>query len=119
MDTTALVANSTVRLSPGWTWASPSPSRSRSLTACGRLGVSPERTLMVGNNRVADSGSICVGCRCLILPPVPPGATRACGPPPTSRGSAGPNSQVRQGLHWGKRAYQPGLARDRYRPATR
>ena len=89
------------------------------LTACGRLGVSPERTLMVGNNRVADSGSICVGCHYLILPPVPPGATRACGPPPTPRGSAGPNSQVRQGLHRGKRAYQPGLARDRYRPATR
>jgi putative hydrolase of the HAD superfamily len=46
------------------------------LTACERLGVSPECTLMVGNNRVADSGSICVGCHCLILPPVPPGATR-------------------------------------------
>jgi HAD superfamily hydrolase (TIGR01493 family) len=46
------------------------------LTACERLGVSPEQTLMVGNNRLADSGSICVGCHCLILPPVPPGATR-------------------------------------------
>jgi HAD superfamily hydrolase (TIGR01493 family) len=46
------------------------------LTACQRLGVSPERTLMVGNNRLADSGSICAGCQCLILPPVPPGATR-------------------------------------------
>jgi hypothetical protein len=46
------------------------------LTACERLGVAPERTLMVGNNRLADSGSICVGCFCLILPPVPPGATR-------------------------------------------
>ena len=46
------------------------------LTACERLGVPPERTLMVGNNRVADSGSICVDCHCLILPPVPPGATR-------------------------------------------
>jgi len=46
------------------------------LTACERLGVSPDRTLMVGNNRLADSGSICVGCHCLILPPVPPGATR-------------------------------------------
>jgi putative hydrolase of the HAD superfamily len=46
------------------------------LTACERLGVSPERTLMVGNNRVADSRSICVGCHCLILPPVSPGATR-------------------------------------------
>ena len=44
--------------------------------ACERLGVLPERTLMVGNNRLADSGSICVGCHCLILPPVPPGATR-------------------------------------------
>jgi hypothetical protein len=31
---------------------------------------------MVGNNRLADSGSICIGCHCLILPPVPPGATR-------------------------------------------
>jgi HAD superfamily hydrolase (TIGR01493 family) len=46
------------------------------LTACERLGVPPDRTLMVGNNRLADSGSICVGCQCLILPPVPPGATR-------------------------------------------
>ncbi len=46
------------------------------LTACERLGVPPDRTLMVGNNRLADSGSICVGCYCLILPPVPPGATR-------------------------------------------
>jgi FMN phosphatase YigB (HAD superfamily) len=46
------------------------------LTACERLGVSAEPTLMVGNNRLADSGSICVGCHCLILPPVPPGATR-------------------------------------------
>ena len=44
--------------------------------ACDRLAVSPERTLMVGNNRLADSGSICIGCHCLILPPVPPGATR-------------------------------------------
>ena len=44
--------------------------------ACDRLGVSPDRTLMVGNNRLADSGSICIGCYCLILPPVPPGATR-------------------------------------------
>jgi hypothetical protein len=41
-----------------------------------RLGVAPDRTLMVGNNRLADSGSICIGCHCLILPPVPPGATR-------------------------------------------
>jgi HAD superfamily hydrolase (TIGR01493 family) len=46
------------------------------LIACQRLGVAAERTLMVGNNRLADSGSICVGCHCLILPPVPPGATR-------------------------------------------
>jgi FMN phosphatase YigB (HAD superfamily) len=46
------------------------------LTACERLSVSPESTLMVGNNRLADSGAICVGCYCLILPPVPPGATR-------------------------------------------
>ena len=45
-------------------------------TACDRLAVDPERTLMVGNNRIADSGSICIGCHCLILPPVPPGATR-------------------------------------------
>ena len=46
------------------------------LIACERLGVSPARALMVGNNRLADSGAICVGCHCLILPPVPPGATR-------------------------------------------
>ena len=46
------------------------------LLACERLEVPPARTLMVGNNRLADSGAICVGCHCLILPPVPPGATR-------------------------------------------
>jgi len=46
------------------------------LLACERLGVPPGRTLMVGNNRLADSGAICVGCLCLLLPPVPPGATR-------------------------------------------
>jgi HAD superfamily hydrolase (TIGR01493 family) len=46
------------------------------LLACEQLGVAPGRTLMVGNNRVADSGAICVGCHCLLLPPVPPGATR-------------------------------------------
>jgi hypothetical protein len=44
--------------------------------ACERLNVAPGRTLMVGNNRLAGSGSICIGCHCLILPPVPPGATR-------------------------------------------
>ena len=44
--------------------------------ACDRLSVSPERTRMLGTTRLADSGSICVGCYCLILPPVPPGATR-------------------------------------------
>src|SRR3984885_8386792 len=54
--------------------AKPDPARCE--IACERLGVLPERTLMVGNNRLADSGSICVGCHCLILPPVPPGATR-------------------------------------------
>jgi HAD superfamily hydrolase (TIGR01493 family) len=46
------------------------------LLACERLGVAPAKTLMVGNNRLADSGAICVGCHCLLLPPVPPGATR-------------------------------------------
>jgi FMN phosphatase YigB (HAD superfamily) len=46
------------------------------LEACQRLDVAADHTLMVGNNRLADSGSICVGCHCLILPPVPPGATR-------------------------------------------
>ncbi len=46
------------------------------LIACERLGAAPGRALMVGNNRLADSGSICAGCQCLILPPVPPGATR-------------------------------------------
>jgi HAD superfamily hydrolase (TIGR01493 family) len=44
--------------------------------ACERLQAAPDRTLMIGNNRLADSGSICIGCHCLILPPVPPGATR-------------------------------------------
>ena len=63
--------------------------------ACDRLGVSPDRTLMVGNNRLADSGSICIGCYCLILPPVPPGGyprparRRRRGRHPVGRMSAG------------------------------
>jgi putative hydrolase of the HAD superfamily len=46
------------------------------LTACENLGAAPARTLMVGDDPVADSGAAAVGLTAVILPLVPPGATR-------------------------------------------
>jgi HAD superfamily hydrolase (TIGR01509 family) len=43
------------------------------LHACMRLGVEPERTLMVGDTP-ADAGAVATGCRALVLPAAPPGA---------------------------------------------
>jgi beta-phosphoglucomutase-like phosphatase (HAD superfamily) len=45
------------------------------LIACERLGA-PRADADGRQQPAADSGSICIGCHCLILPPVPPGATR-------------------------------------------
>ncbi len=44
--------------------------------ACRRLGVQPERSIMVGNDAKADGGAAAIGCTCLILPPVERGKTR-------------------------------------------
>jgi HAD superfamily hydrolase (TIGR01509 family) len=41
--------------------------------ACQRLGVDPERTLMVGDTP-SDAGAVAAGCRALVLPAAPPGA---------------------------------------------
>jgi HAD superfamily hydrolase (TIGR01509 family) len=43
------------------------------LHACLRLGVEPERTLMIGDTP-ADAGAVAAGCRALVLPAGPPGA---------------------------------------------
>jgi hypothetical protein len=83
--------DTTIKLSPGWNavfywgvWAVCivsigivlwSALRSKRWDRWTTQDILIDRTLMVGNNRLADSGSICVGCHCLILPPVPPGAT--------------------------------------------
>jgi HAD superfamily hydrolase (TIGR01509 family) len=39
------------------------------LTACDRLQVHPERTLMVGDNPLTDSGAVAIGLCVLLLPP--------------------------------------------------
>lgn len=46
------------------------------LTACHNLAVAPARTLMVGDDPVADSGAAAAGLTALVLPLVEPGATR-------------------------------------------
>jgi HAD superfamily hydrolase (TIGR01549 family) len=40
-------------------------------TACDRLGVPPEQTLMVGDNPLTDSGAVLAGICVLLLPPPP------------------------------------------------
>lgn len=42
--------------------------------ACARLGVAPERTLMVGDTP-ADAAAVHAGCRALVLPAAAPGAS--------------------------------------------
>lgn len=44
--------------------------------ACGRLGVPPARTVMVGNDPEADGAAVAAGATALILPPVPAGSPR-------------------------------------------
>lgn len=43
------------------------------LTACQRIGVAPERTLMVGDSVEADGGATAVGCAFVTVARVPPG----------------------------------------------
>jgi putative hydrolase of the HAD superfamily len=40
-------------------------------TACDQLGVRPERTLMVGDNPLTDSGAVTAGLYALLLPAAP------------------------------------------------
>lgn len=44
--------------------------------ACAALGVEPGEALMVGDNHRSDGGAVEVGCRVLLLPPVPSGSSR-------------------------------------------
>jgi putative hydrolase of the HAD superfamily len=39
------------------------------LTACDELRVDPERTLMVGDNPLTDSGAVATGMHVFLLPP--------------------------------------------------
>jgi HAD superfamily hydrolase (TIGR01493 family) len=41
-------------------------------TACQRLGVPPEHTLMIGDNELADGGATRIGCRFAIVERLPP-----------------------------------------------
>jgi putative hydrolase of the HAD superfamily len=45
------------------------PAASVFLTACEKLGTAPERTLMVGDNPLTDSGAVAAGLPVLLLPP--------------------------------------------------
>jgi HAD superfamily hydrolase (TIGR01509 family) len=45
------------------------PAAKMFLTACDRLQVSPERTLMVGDNPLTDSGAVGAGMHVFLLPP--------------------------------------------------
>ena len=47
------------------------PSVKAFLTACAELEVTPERTLMVGDNPLTDSGAVTAGMFVLLLPPAP------------------------------------------------
>jgi HAD superfamily hydrolase (TIGR01509 family) len=44
------------------------PASSVFITACEQLGVSPEQTLMVGDNPLTDSGGVAVGMHVFLLP---------------------------------------------------
>lgn len=54
--------------------AKPAPRLFRA--ACSELGVSPEATLMVGDNHLTDGGAVAAGLNALVLPAVPTGAAR-------------------------------------------
>jgi HAD superfamily hydrolase (TIGR01509 family) len=47
------------------------PAASVFLTSCERLGAAPERTLMVGDNPLTDSGAVTAGLYALLLPRPP------------------------------------------------
>ena len=49
------------------------------LLACQQMGVRPERTLMVGDNPLTDSGAVAVGMPVLLLPPAPKSGPRGLG----------------------------------------
>jgi putative hydrolase of the HAD superfamily len=52
------------------------PAASVFRTACDRLGVRPERTLMVGDNPLTDSGAVTAGLYAFLLPAPPPTGPR-------------------------------------------
>jgi putative hydrolase of the HAD superfamily len=45
-------------------------------TACDRLGVRPERALMVGDNPLTDSGAVTAGLYAFLLPAPSPSGPR-------------------------------------------
>jgi putative hydrolase of the HAD superfamily len=47
--------------------------------ACDQLQVQPERTLMVGDNPLTDSGAVAVGMYVFLLPPPPKSGPRGLG----------------------------------------
>jgi HAD superfamily hydrolase (TIGR01509 family) len=49
-------------------------------TACDRLGVRPDRTLMVGDNPLTDSGAVAAGMYVFLLPPPAKTGPRGLGP---------------------------------------
>ena len=53
------------------------PAASVFRTACDQLGVRPERTLMVGDNPLTDSGAVAAGLYVFLLPAPPPKPDRA------------------------------------------
>ncbi len=59
-----------------WQHGSAKPDPELFLRACDRLGVPPQRVLMVGNDAEADGGAAAVGATTLILPRVAPGECR-------------------------------------------
>jgi HAD superfamily hydrolase (TIGR01509 family) len=42
------------------------------LSACQRIGVAPEETLMIGDNEEADGGAAAIGCRFALVERIPP-----------------------------------------------
>jgi putative hydrolase of the HAD superfamily len=55
------------------------PATSGFLMACQRLGVRPDRTLMVGDNPLTDSGAVAAGMHVLLLPRAPKSGPRGLG----------------------------------------
>jgi HAD superfamily hydrolase (TIGR01509 family) len=55
------------------------PAASTFLTACDQLGADPERTLMVGDNPLTDSGAVAAGMYVFLLPPPPKTGPRGLG----------------------------------------